>query len=167
MHLCPCLLAPRVPGSTPWSGVPQPAKNKLTGAHTPLRHSQFERELANHPDKAWVSRLLTGIDMGIDIGYIRGHVVHRTLQPFLCLSTSQHHSIRTAKGTGCWESAGPILCSTNAIPSLFRPQSGAQERQQVAHDPALICTPPTTASTTSSPKKIFLYSTHHLMTPCA
>ena len=45
------------------------SKNELTGAHTPLRHSQFERELANHPDKAWVSRLLTGIDMGVDIGY--------------------------------------------------------------------------------------------------
>ena len=44
-------------------------RNELLRAHTPLRHSQFERELANHPDKAWVSRLLNGIKMGVDIGY--------------------------------------------------------------------------------------------------
>ena len=47
------------------SGPPEPS-----GAHTPLRHSQFESELAQHPNKAWVSRLLSGITHGVDIGYM-------------------------------------------------------------------------------------------------
>ena len=36
---------------------------------TPLRRSSFERELANHPDKAWVSWLLDVITNGVQIGY--------------------------------------------------------------------------------------------------
>ena len=47
------------------SGPPEPS-----GAHTPLRHSHFESELAQHPNKAWVSRLLSGITHGVDIGYM-------------------------------------------------------------------------------------------------
>ena len=47
------------------SGPPEPS-----GAHTPLRHSQFESELAQHPNKAWVSRLLSGITHSVDIGYM-------------------------------------------------------------------------------------------------
>ncbi len=35
---------------------------ELLRAQTPLRHSQFERELEHHPDKAWVSWLLRGIN---------------------------------------------------------------------------------------------------------
>ena len=36
---------------------------------TPLRHSQFGRELANHPDKAWISWLLDTIQSGVSLGY--------------------------------------------------------------------------------------------------
>ncbi len=37
---------------------------ELSGAPTQLRHSQFERKLAQHPDQAWATRLLHGIDIG-------------------------------------------------------------------------------------------------------
>ena len=47
-------------GHTRAKGV-QNTPNELSRAQTPLRHAQFERELAGHPDKAWVSKLLTAI----------------------------------------------------------------------------------------------------------
>ena len=37
--------------------------------HTTLRHSQFERELISHPDRAWTSWLLNAIDKGVSLGY--------------------------------------------------------------------------------------------------
>ena len=37
--------------------------------HTPLRHSQFVEELVNHPDRNWVSWLLSSIYNGVQIGY--------------------------------------------------------------------------------------------------
>ena len=46
-----------------------PSGIELQRAHTPLRHSQFERELALHPDKAFTSQLLTALQHGVDIGY--------------------------------------------------------------------------------------------------
>ena len=55
-------------GHTRAKGV-QGAPNELSGAHTPLRHAQFERELTGHPDKAWVSKLLTAIKIGVRIGH--------------------------------------------------------------------------------------------------
>ena len=42
---------------------------ELQRAHTPLRSSTFEHELRNHPDKAWTSWLLAGIDNSISTGY--------------------------------------------------------------------------------------------------
>ena len=42
---------------------------ELQRAHTPLRHSQFERELAHHPDKAFTLQLRTALQHGVDIGY--------------------------------------------------------------------------------------------------
>jgi len=39
---------------------------ELQRALTPLRHSQFERELVNHPDKAW---LLSSIKNEVALGY--------------------------------------------------------------------------------------------------
>ena len=51
------------------AGAAPTAVPELTRAHTPLRHSQFESELVNHPDKAFVSRLLEGIRHGVSIGY--------------------------------------------------------------------------------------------------
>ena len=35
----------------------------------PLRHSPFERELFNHPDKAWTHWLLNSIKNGVALGY--------------------------------------------------------------------------------------------------
>lgn len=51
------------------AGVAPTAAPELIRAHTPLRHSQFESELANHPNKALVSKLLKGIRQGVNIGY--------------------------------------------------------------------------------------------------
>ena len=42
---------------------------ELQRALTPLRHSQFERELVNHPDKAWTHWLLSSIKKGVALGY--------------------------------------------------------------------------------------------------
>jgi hypothetical protein len=41
-----------------------PNKTELKQVHTPLRHSQFERELAHHPNKSFMSRVLTHSMMG-------------------------------------------------------------------------------------------------------
>ena len=101
-----------------------------------------QRELANHPDKAWVSRLLTGIDMGVDIDY-KGP---RGPQDSPNLSSAYQHSniiqSELQKELDAGRVQGPFSARPiHAIPSLFRPRSGAQEKQQVAHDPASICTP--------------------------
>lgn len=60
---------------------------ELQRALTPLRHSQFERELVNHPDKAWTHWLLNGIKNGVALGYDgpRGPREARNL-----ISASQH-----------------------------------------------------------------------------
>ena len=57
-----------MPGRIPARGVPS-APSELPGAHTPLRHAQFEPELSQHPDKAWVSKLLHGLSFGVRLGY--------------------------------------------------------------------------------------------------
>ena len=62
--------------STLPSPAPAPALqglSELQRAHTPLRRSAFERELKGHPDKAWVSWLLNGIDNGVSTGYKGPH----------------------------------------------------------------------------------------------
>ena len=42
---------------------------ELQRALTPLRHSQFEGELVNHPDKACTDWLLSSIKNGVALGY--------------------------------------------------------------------------------------------------
>ena len=42
---------------------------ELQRAHTPLRYSQFDRELVHHPDKAFTSKHLTALQQGVGIGY--------------------------------------------------------------------------------------------------
>ena len=58
--------------STLPSPAPAPALqglSELQRAPTPIQHSAFERELKGHPDKAWVSWLLNGINNGVSTGY--------------------------------------------------------------------------------------------------
>ena len=43
-----------------------PSSLELQRAHTPLRHSQFERELVHHPNKSFI---LMALHNGVDIGY--------------------------------------------------------------------------------------------------
>ena len=38
-------------------------------AQTPLHLNNFHKYLANHPDEVWCSRLLKGIEQGMDIGF--------------------------------------------------------------------------------------------------
>ena len=49
--------------------VPSWHPHELPRAHTPLQSSTFEQELRNHPNKAWISWLLSGIDNGVSTGY--------------------------------------------------------------------------------------------------
>ena len=55
--------------------LPKPAHvlhqwpSELQRAHTTLRRSNFEHKLRLHPDKAWVTWLLDGIDNGVSIDY--------------------------------------------------------------------------------------------------
>lgn len=61
---------------------------------TPLRHSEFERELALHPDKAWVSWLLNGMSNGMSIGFVGPHT------PYLSSnlpSASRHPQVITTE----------------------------------------------------------------------
>lgn len=63
-----CATARAVLGPTQQSGalaVPNPLEEVVT----PLRRSQFEAELKDHPDPAWVSDLLHSIDEGVQLGY--------------------------------------------------------------------------------------------------
>ena len=49
--------------------VPSWHPRQLPRPHTPLQSSTFEQELRNHPNKAWISWLLSGIDNGVSTGY--------------------------------------------------------------------------------------------------
>ena len=58
LPVCPLVLDTWLPWVTPGQRV---SPNELSWAQTPLRHAQFERELAGYPDKSWVSKLLTAV----------------------------------------------------------------------------------------------------------
>ena len=63
---------------------------KLQRAYTPLRRSEFERELINYPDKAHTSWLLDAIDNGVTLGYTgpRTHIIFPNL-----LSAKLHSAV--------------------------------------------------------------------------
>eukprot|EP00731_Ephydatia_muelleri_P007891 Em0004g229a len=68
--------------STLPSPAPAPALqglSELQRAHTPLRRLAFERELKGHPDKAWVSWLLNGIDNGVSTATMHPEIVDAEL----------------------------------------------------------------------------------------
>ena len=78
--LSDCLYAhscwtPGCHGSHPGKGC-QSTPNELSWALTPLRHSQFECELAGHPEKAWVSKMLTAIKVEVCIGHTGPDTTH-------------------------------------------------------------------------------------------
>ena len=60
--------------------------SELQRAHTTLRRSNFEHELRLHPDKAWVTWLLDGIDNGVSIGYTS------SVSPFRSRNLSSAHA---------------------------------------------------------------------------
>ena len=60
--------------TTPVRPVPGPLGSLADQqVHTPLRPSEFERELRNHPDKAWVTWLLHSIQHGVSLGFNGPH----------------------------------------------------------------------------------------------
>ena len=43
--------------------------NIVLVAQSPLHLNNFHKDLADHPDQAWCSKLLHGIECGINIGF--------------------------------------------------------------------------------------------------
>lgn len=60
-------------------------------AYTPLRHLHFQKELASHPDKAWVTWLIEAIQQGVTLGHDgpRGPMITSNLPS----SRKYHHII--------------------------------------------------------------------------
>ena len=77
-------------GRTQRSGAPSAHSELHPGAHTTLRHAQFERELTQHPDKVWVSTLLHRMKYGFRLGYTgpRKHTQARNMP-----SAAQHPDV--------------------------------------------------------------------------
>ena len=104
---------------------PAPSARQLEPlqAPTPLRRSQFEIELAQHPDKAWISWLLDGIKHGVRIGYFGPR------QPLLSrnLTSANLHPHIITEELQKEVSAGRIIrpFATNPLPSLHCSGLGA------------------------------------------
>ena len=60
---------PGTMGLTQPRGAPSAPSELPPGAHTTLQHTQFERKLAHHPDKVWVSSLQQCMKYGFQLGY--------------------------------------------------------------------------------------------------
>ena len=110
--------------------VPRPLQGPLADlrVHTTLRHSEFERELRNHPDKAWVSWLLHSILNGVSIGYKGPHTPYtaRNLS-----SALQHPDVITSelqKEVAAGRVLGPF--ADRPFPSLRTSGLGAAAKKQ-------------------------------------
>ena len=85
-------------GDTP---PPRPAHvlhqwlTELQQAHTTLQHSNVEHKLRLHPDKAWVTWLLDGIDNGVSIDYTGSVSPLRSHNPIFCTCTSRRGRLQT------------------------------------------------------------------------
>ncbi|KAL5506130.1 hypothetical protein EMCRGX_G007706 [Ephydatia muelleri] len=62
---------------------------ELQRTHTTLQHSNVEHKLRLHPDKAWVTWLLDGIDNGVSIDYTGSVSPLRSHNPIFCTCTSR------------------------------------------------------------------------------
>ena len=109
---------------------PRPPQGPLADlrVHTTLRHSEFERELHNHPDKAWVSWLLHSILNGVSIGYKGPHTPYtaRNLS-----SALQHPDVITSelqKEVAAGRVLGPF--ADRPLPSLRTSGLGAAAKKQ-------------------------------------
>ena len=101
-------------------GAPSGRSELPSGAHTTLRHAQFERELAQHPDKAWVSTLIQGLRHGFRLGYTGP----RTTTHARNLISSFHHpdaiDRELAKERAAGRIIGPFAAPTPPA-TLLRP----------------------------------------------
>ena len=71
--------APAIEGAVEANTQPPsapPSLNQLREVSSPLRLLPFKDELSDHPDAAWVKRLLHGIEHGVHLGY-HGPRCHR------------------------------------------------------------------------------------------
>ena len=110
----------------PAEDAPNPDSQR---GQTPLRHSHFGRELANHPDKAWVSWLLDTIRNGVSLGYTGPRLssyVH-ALVPH-CDTTNTRPSVHVQR----WDAASQDAMPTLPTPLIetVRAQSGGLQHSQ-------------------------------------
>ena len=106
---------------------------ELQRALTPLRHSQFERELVNHPDKAWTHWLLSSIRNGVALGYDgpRGPSEAHNLKSALKHAQVIDEELRKECLVG--RILGPF--SSRKKPEELWLGGSSQERWEMAHDP--------------------------------
>ena len=110
----PAVAEPTQPSPVHYGQAPR--VSELQRAHTPLRRSAFEHELANHPDKTLVAWLLDAIDNGVSLGYTgpRAPYIARNL------TSALHHSAVIDKELAREVEAGRILgpYSDRPLPNL-------------------------------------------------
>ena len=105
---------------------------ELQRALTPLRHSQFERELINHPDKTWTNWLLNGIKNGVALGY-DGPRGPREAHNLISASTRDWYL--ATQGMLSWPTSWPIRNKANWKPKVLWLGGSPQKRGVLAHDP--------------------------------
>ena len=108
--------------------------SKINILYTPLRHSDFGRELANHPDKAWVS----------SYPHWRSTRLHRdqrpkhSTEPHFRTSTPTYCYSCTPEGMCCWAHPGaPVL--TTVKPQVLRCRRCPKKEREVVYDPSPLC----------------------------
>ena len=119
-----------VVATIPARPVPRPPQGPLADlrVHTTLRHSEFERELRNHPDKAWVSWLLHSILNGVSVGYKGPHTPYTAHN---LSSALQHPDVITSelqKEVAAGRVLGPF--ADRPLPSLRTSGLGAAAKKQ-------------------------------------
>ena len=122
-------------GTTPGNPAPGPPQLRLAEKRvcTPLRHSQFESELASHHDKAWVSWLLNGITCGVSIGFSGPHTPYVSSN---LPSAAQHPHIITAelaKEVKAGRVLGPYGFATIPMSMLIRSPADPECLRKLGH----------------------------------
>ena len=136
LHPAPAAHLPKSVGSqaavatTPAKPAPRPPRGPLADlrAHTTLRHSEFERELRSHPDKAWVSWLLHNILNGVSIGYKGPHTPYTARNLSSALQHPDVIASKLQKEVAADRVLGPF--ADRPLPSLRTSGLGAAAKKQ-------------------------------------
>ena len=127
-----------VVGTTPLQPalVPSWHPRELQQAHTPLRSSTFEQELRNHPNKAWISWLLSGIDNRVSTGYNGPRFPHTARNLASALKHPDIIDAELSKEIAAGRILGPF--SERPLTNLRR-RCAEEEREMEGHH-ASVCT---------------------------